>query len=984
MSLDFFEQVRALAEAQGRFSESMGGVFSDPFNESATVVSVSDPKNLGRVKVQFQDGIVSDWSYVLGSQTGQISAQFIGSTCLVAKTSGRSENTFVLGFFNKNQLVGISGQPLQIPLVDGQSGPAQQSCCEADAPGDQGLKCNKENRGRLYVIDTEISQDVVVCVRRNNLQEGTDEVWNWKSLTSSKWIEKGLDPGAKSVPFIADFSDSVGIPACSPAYEGEIHEFSEDKKFRSFPIICRKDENGDWGWSPASAPPVVFRTTLPSCTEKLHGMEAIVDSGDNSQRVTCLRYQGQMKWVIEGKREPLQFYAKDAPLSRDEFLKSKKPMEALQKASATSGALGENAKAEDVITQVGQNIPLTSADSPLFSSLPQTFDAETVLSQAGNLIVGSNIPTDVVQALTSAIEETGEVPESLTKALDLLGASAPTLIRGLQRGDLQGALRQIGTSGLVQAVTGLDPKAQSVLLGTFASGWTGALDTLVMSQLEEFPPVVKSILVAGTPALQSVLDGQPVSVSRLVNSALGELPDFPFKSQLSSLVNLASIQPGGDILSQVSSGIDSFGEVSRLLGSIPGLPTLPAGLSNLPATLSSVTSLVGIGKDIAGVFGGGGLGLDTVTNLLGGVSSARGIISGLVPGAGLLGVGAGEECPCDPKCRKTAHSVDSDGNTLLDPCGNVIANSSSSYSPSGDPTDNNNNAVAAALSLVPTSLGSDLCAGNTLDLTQAIELVKRIKNLADDMEGAKNADFPEFMSELGYTLEAIEKAFKATDNNITGVEDIERKLIDSSFRLFRLFFQSNFSYFSLLLEDVKENAEAIRDISKRVGVLDSVKDGPRKGYKKPTKSISKAIKNISTLPKLKSKTQKEATKVIDKVLKPADRKWKELEPAFKFLKAAEVVLGAIPTDLTYSYDRCETKRNKDKVLADSLSSKLNSPVPPEPLSIFDNLPAESLEKASAPASTETLLEQNILPTVLPRPSSVLDQIEFESGNSSNC
>ena len=101
--MGFFEDLRETKDVLARQVESSGGVYADPFNEIGTVVSVSDPKKLGRVKATYQDGGTSDWIYVLGgSNKGLLSAQFIGSPCLIGKANGNSEDAFVLGFFNKS------------------------------------------------------------------------------------------------------------------------------------------------------------------------------------------------------------------------------------------------------------------------------------------------------------------------------------------------------------------------------------------------------------------------------------------------------------------------------------------------------------------------------------------------------------------------------------------------------------------------------------------------------------------------------------------------------------------------------------------------------------------------------------------------------------------------------------------------------------------------------------------------------------------
>ena len=167
--MGIFNDLHQIRELAGRTAESMGGVFADPFNEVATVVSVSDPKKLGRVKVEFQDGLTSDWVYVLGSNKGLLSSQYVGSTCLIGKSDGNSENAFVLGFFNKSADGGIVGAPVQLSILSEQD----QANASPSSPGDRGMQCNEGNAGRVYLLDNEVNQDAVICLRRNNTQEST-------------------------------------------------------------------------------------------------------------------------------------------------------------------------------------------------------------------------------------------------------------------------------------------------------------------------------------------------------------------------------------------------------------------------------------------------------------------------------------------------------------------------------------------------------------------------------------------------------------------------------------------------------------------------------------------------------------------------------------------------------------------------------------------------------------------------------------------
>ena len=405
---------------------------------------------------------------------------------------------------------------------------------------------------------------------------------------------------------------------------------------------------------------------------------------------------------------------------------------------------------------------------------------------------------------------------------------------------------------------------------------------------------------------------------------------------------------------------------------LPGIPGL-GGVEGLPQLATSALELVGLGGQFTSFLGPAGIGLSAFSALTG-INPVSSILGG-IPGLGGLFGGGGSDCPCDPKCRKTEHGVDSDGNKLLDPCGSVISSNHSSYAPKGDLTDNNNNPLALALDLIPTKIGEELCSQNQWDLTQAIKNVKRLNELADRIEGAKNADWPELWSELTYTFEAIEKGFKFADNNITKVESIERKLIDAQYRLINKLMVGNSSFFSQTLLSIIDTSKAIKDTFNYVKRLDYKKDGGRVGVV-PTDSLITVFKNISRIAKLNSKSKAEANFITSSYLKAADKEWKALEPAKDLVDLADFVLGLIPKNLPPTFGKCKTKRDKDKVLKDSLESKLNSPVPPEPSSLFENLLPSNYLNIDDP-SISSLSPSGLSPERKKEISSILDQINYE-------
>ena len=230
--------------------------------------------------------------------------------------------------------------------------------------------------------------------------------------------------------------------------------------------------------------------------------------------------------------------------------------------------------------------------------------------------------------------------------------------------------------------------------------------------------------------------------------------------------------------------------------------------------------------------------------------------------------------------------------------------------------------------------------------------------MADRIDGAKNADWPELWTEMMYTFETIEKAFKQTDNNITKVESVERKLIDAQYRLINKMLDGPESFFSKTLISIITTSKAIRDVYAYVNRLDAVKNGGHAGVT-VTENLAGVFENITRMAALNSLSKKEATFITSQFLKTADKEWKELEPGGGLVDLTKFVLGLVPVDIPNVFDKCLTKRDKDKALNDSLQSRINSPTPPE---------ADSLFTAKLPSLTPT-----------PSISSLLDQITYEQG-----
>ena len=967
--MEFFKEIGEIKQAFARQVQSSGGVCADPFNEIGTVVSVSDPKKLGRVKVTYQDGGTSDWIYILGgSNKGLLSAQFIGSPCLIGKANGNSEDAFVLGFFNKSPEAGFPGTPYQVATVS-----EEMDAYRAPAsPGDQGLLCNEGNSGRLYLFDNEMSGQVLaICMRRDSRQQGGDAVWSWKTITPGKFIEKGVDPGVpEGTATSATYANKTGIPQCSKALEGEVFDFSEDRKFRSFQIKCGKDENGEYAWSPVNSSPVFFRTTLPPCTERLHGMDAILDEGLNSQGIKCLRYQGSMKWINPGKREPIQFHAQDPPPTKRKFIDSRKPIKALaQVASPASGDVVGKAGGA-VIDAFGAALsPIASAPALkaamiAANALPGTFNQAKLLSDIAKIALADNAGVSVAtltSQLTDALNNGNVINDELATIFNSLSGVGDTIAKGLQNGTLDQALQTVGQKSLRQALGAISPELRGVYSAYASGGALGAIDSAAMLGLSQLPPEVTKFVSPVLDIGKSFFKGQPLAINDMLNAAIGvgskSIPDV-----IGGLVGVAGGQgkiPGAVAdAARIALQGGSFGEVAGLIGDFVNLPGIPllGGVTGLPQLATTALELVGLGGQFSGILGSAGIGLDALGALTG-LNPVAEILGGIGGIGGLFGGGGGDECPCGPKCRKTKHSEDSDGNTLLEKCGNVIANSASSYAPSGDPTKNNENSVAKLLDLIPTKLGEDVCIPNNFDLTQLIQNVKRLGEMADRLDGAKNADWPELWGELMYTFETIEKAFKQTDNNITKVESVERKLIDAQYRLINKLMVGNDSFFSKTLLSIITTSKAIKDVYKFVALLDATKVGGRAGVF-PTENLIGVFENIARIAVLNSASKKEATLISNSYLKAADKEWKALEPGGGLVDLASFALGLIPTDIPTVFDKCLTKRDKNKALNDSLQSKINSPVPPTSESaLFSQLPASITNEAEVNPSISSLLNQ---------------------------
>jgi hypothetical protein len=925
----FLQEMVANSSATTRIIETLGVPFADPFNEEATISAVDDPEKLGRVKVTTDDNFTSGWIPVAGSSSGTLSARYIGSKVLVGKTNGRSENMYVIGIIRDDNEVGVNGSPLQLPIID-------ETVAVWNSSTDPGMKCNRENQGRVYILNSEMSQDVVVCLRRSSAQVGSQPAWAWKSLSNGLWVEKGINPGNKTTEYVEQAQlRNPGIPECTESMLGEKHDFTEDRGFRTTTMVCRRDENKEFGWVPESTPPVFFRTTLPTCNEKIHGMEAVVDDGGNSEIVKCLRYQGLMRWVKEGSRIPIKFHSKDKPVTKNTFLEGYKPVSALEESPVSDGYdwVKDQAIRDVVFDAVIPQISLTNTDPVLRQLLvtaglipAQAFNGAQVLSTAAREALNrrTGVPVDTLtNTMRQQLDRGGALTPETAQLLVGVGDAGRTLLEGVRAGTVEGALVNIGQNTLRNALLSLSPKTASVMTGLMSGGVWGAVDTAAILGLSKLPPEVNKYVQPVLGIAKNVLSGYPTALGSILNTAAGGGLTAALSSTFNSVIGRNAVTPAllGSVTGLLSSG--SLGPVSQMfngLGNLAGIPKAPAPLNSLPMLASTAMGSLGIGGAVTSLFGaaGGGLGFSGLTSLLGaGFNPASAILLGIGALSSLFGSG-GANCPCDPKCRKTEHGVDSDGNPLLEKCGALPGNTANSYSNNNLPLPNNTGEVAKTLGLTPTLVGKNLIPTNIRDLTAMITGVDRMKDMAEKWYESRYADEPERMAEQAYTFETLEKSIKMADNNITRVESVERKLIDSVYNILQnVFWKQEGAVLEQLITDAQENSKAIKDLYGFVKSLDLKKDGPKVGVN-VTSSISDSFQNIPGLSKLYQTNKDEVKSIMSGGIKPADSEWRTMRPGLGF----ESVLGRYTDAIPDQFPTETTLFNEARILAISLDAKL--------------------------------------------------------------
>jgi hypothetical protein len=362
------------------------------------------------------------------------------------------------------------------------------------------------------------------------------------------------------------------------------------------------------------------------------------------------------------------------------------------------------------------------------------------------------------------------------------------------------------------------------------------------------------------------------------------------------------------------------------------------------------------------LLGNGGIGLEGLDNLVGGgFSAATTIVSGVKGLDGLFGGSGSLGCPCDPKCRKTKHGEDSDGNNLIERCG-AMSIGANAYNQSGNPLLNNTGPIAESLKTLPTGVGDDLIPENIRDLSLMISSNPRVKDMAETVFNTRFADQIDKVIEDTYTIESLEKTAKVIDNNITRIESVEKKLIDTMYNfLAAIAYDKKLSgrdpaILPTIIRDVRENAQAIKDLYEFTAKLDGVKNGGTAGVNVTT-SIAKAFQNIPDLQALISLNRKKALELIRNGITPAYREWKSMDPGF----GLSTKLGVYDPPIPDPYGSERTLFDRNRILAISIESKLGDNSPPEDDTVIDlTLSAEQLDRLKSVSPLATDLGESTL------------------------
>tara|TARA_B100000497_G_C7695495_1_gene424585 strand:+ start:273 stop:3179 length:2907 start_codon:yes stop_codon:yes gene_type:complete len=903
----YFDDLNSCKQGLERLANKLGGAEIELFVHAATVSNVDDPNNLSRVKVLYGEGgdSESDWVPLLNSGSGKVSSQYIGSKVIVASISGNTDNPIVLGLYNTStENKTLSTSPVALPIID---------TSDAANKSDPGAVCNKDNEGRMYLFSNNVSQDAKICVRRNNRQNDPNaNVYEWKNMTKGLVVEKSDDP--KTVNDSSVVAEEKPLPNCSQELEGELIQFTEDRDFRQVPMVCKKDENKDWAWVPTGVVPTYFKSILPKCSEKIHGMQALIDDGNNSELGICIRMDKEMKWVKYGTRQVIKFADQPAPIKKSEFLAGATDNAALaiQAASAVSSPFSDS-NLLNTVMKVGGGLAAGLSGSGVEGF--KSFVPQGALGGNNAILdIAQNMGAAVLSGQGIGISDLTSVLSSgnISDAGNLIAKLGPLAEKLLREGSLDSAqiFSAIGTDALGAGISGLSFPDAGQLTSLMAGGGLGTLDAAVQYGLnavsgpagDVFKEIVGGIDLGNAPsALANLLEA----------GATGGLSDAV--GNIANGFNLDSLNPAG-LIDQISGG--GLGDVAQAFQSFSNFGSLNSIVPGLPTSASSLMGLAGLSSPLSLAFPGAGLGISAVTSLLGGSNPLSSILGGGGAFGALGGLfgggGGGPQCPCDPKCRKTKHAVDSDGQRLLDPAGNLTLDNSNVYG--SDILNNNKGCLAEGLGLDFTGIGASLIPSNILDLTSLIKSIPRVGEMSSMFENAVKggAEQADLNIEMVYTLEAIEKTFKMADNNTSIMELIQRlNLLGTSDFMNNLIADKDGGLLGKMSTDDIEQSAAIKDLYRMINEVNRAKWGSDANVA-PTPAIIASIANIGEIPAYFSKS-----------------KARSLINLIKNIIEALSVLGSLDPELAAPFTDLETTNIESKVLNDSMSAKMAFSQPTE-------------------------------------------------------
>lgn len=903
MSSGIISALLSTEKNTGKLYERIGGLDIEFFIQPAKIDCVDDPEELSRVKVLFDENSTdarSDWLPVLNQSRGKISSQFLGSKCLVGALSGNSDNAIVIGLYNDvNSEYIIDSAPVTIPKLD-----KAEIAMNAKDPGAQ---CSKSNEGRIYLFSDNMSQDLKICVRRNNRQADPDaDVWEWKNITRGLVVEKSTDPKQLSESNVR--GDPAPMKKCTAELDGEMITFSEDRDFRETFLVCSKDENKEWAWTPMSTPPTYFKTTLPKCTEKIHGQQAMIDDGNNSELGICIRHDGDMKWMKYGTRTTIKFADRPEPMSKSDFIASAKPNPNLQTRATQSASASSNPLAAAGLTSAAMSFAGGAAAglNPGFGDDVKSFlsgqeGIDLAMATGSKVLSEQGISVPQLTAALGNISDSGNLIASL-------GQDAESIIKS---GSLDPAaiLSAVGSESLVNGLGGLSSADVGQYASLLAGGGAGVLDSAVQYGLDQITGPASEIFNQAIGGLD--LASAPATLASIFEGASGG-------GLINSVANLAGgLDFGGVDVGALSGQLlgGDFGKVAGIFQDFAGFDSLSMLTGGLPLSASSLLGAQGLAGLANLAFPGAGLAIPAVTALLGGNNPLSAILGG--GGAfgalgGLFGGGGGPSCPCEVVCRKVSHGVDSDGNRLLDPAGNLTTKNSNVYG--SNILNNNNTCLAKDKGLSFSGIGKELIPSNILDFTSVIKSIPRVGEMASSFEQAiqGGAEDDDFKLEMQYTFEAIEKTFKMADNNLSIMELIQRlNLLGSSDFMNNIIADKDGGLLGKMSTDDIEQSLAIKDLYRMVKQLNSVKKGGSANIA-PTPAIIATLANPGQIPGYFAKSKARA-----------------LINLIKNILEALSILGSLDPELAAPFQDLKTKNTESKVLKDSLSAKMTTSQPKE-------------------------------------------------------